>query len=107
MAGDAFLEGNHQTPTVDARPNSAGIHEGTVCSLVAVALTGVTGGQRRGAPDDHNFDTQAGVQKDLDHVDEASASGPGAHNTYMPPYGPMPTDDERADLGRWIACGAP
>jgi len=69
--------------------------------------TQVSGGQRRGAPDDHNFDTQDGVQLDLDHVDAASASGPAAHNTYMPPYGPMPTDFEREQLGQWLACGAP
>lgn len=69
--------------------------------------TTVTGGQRRGAPDDHDYDTLAGVQEDPAHVELAAAAGPRARNTRMPPYGPMPTTEERALLGQWLACGAP
>jgi len=32
------------------------------------------------------------------------AAGPGG---FMPPGPPTPTDDERARLATWIACGAP
>jgi len=30
----------------------------------------------------------------------------GDHNQTMPPVG-GPDDDERGDLGEWLACGAP
>lgn len=65
------------------------------------------GGERRGAPPDHDYDTQEGVQVDPTHLDLAAAAGPGAHNDSMPPYGPSPTLAEREQLGRWLACGAP
>ena len=39
--------------------------------------------------------------------DESAAAGPQALNTYMPPYGPMPTTAGREQLGRWLACAAP
>ena len=67
----------------------------------------VSGGQRHGAPVDHDFDMLSGVQLATDHIDESAAAGPQAINTYMPPYGPMPTTGEREQLGRWLACGAP
>jgi hypothetical protein len=69
--------------------------------------TSVHGGERRGAPGDHNYDTVEGVRKDLDHLDQSAASGPAAENDFMPPYGPMPTQLEREQLGQWLACGAP
>ena len=67
----------------------------------------VAGGQRRGAPDDHDYDTREGVQADPTHIELASAMGPAAKNSRMPPYGAMPTDHERELLGQWLACGAP
>ena len=67
----------------------------------------VHGGQRRGAPTDHDFDSQAGVQDALDHIDATAGAGPGATNDYMPPYGPTPSAFERAQLAGWLACGAP
>jgi hypothetical protein len=67
----------------------------------------VQGGQRRGAPTDHDFDTQDGVQASIDHIDATAGSGPGATNVYMPPYGPTPTTFEREQLASWLACGAP
>lgn len=60
------------------------------------------GGQRRGAPVDHDFDTQLGVQVEIDHIDRAAAGSDA-----MPPYGPRPTADERTELAEWLACGAP
>lgn len=65
------------------------------------------GGHRRGAPPDHNYDTQEGVPMDPTHLDIAAAAGPAARNDFMPPYGPMPTLVEREQLGAWLACGAP
>ncbi len=67
----------------------------------------LSGGERHGAPDGRDFDTIDGVQADLHRLDEVAASGPASTNDYMPPYEPAPTEDERARLGRWIACGAP
>ncbi|MCW5805501.1 MAG: cytochrome c [Deltaproteobacteria bacterium] len=67
----------------------------------------VRGGARHGAPTDHDLDTPEAIRTALDHIDLTAASGPGGTNTYMPPYGPLPTQREREDLGRWLACGAP
>ena len=71
----------------------------------------LTGLDRHGAPSDHNFDTLQGVIDELDHVDEAAAAGPDAVNTVMPPeddaVNDVPSEEERFDLGEWLACGAP
>jgi hypothetical protein len=39
-----------------------------------------------------------------DHIDETSAAGPAATNTSMPPTGTKPTEEERRNLGIWLAC---
>jgi uncharacterized membrane protein len=65
------------------------------------------GGARRGAPEDHDYDTHAGVQVDPSHIDLAAGAGPAGANDVMPPYGPIPTLEERQQLARWLACGAP
>lgn len=67
----------------------------------------LSGAARHGAPDFHDFDTRFGVKGVSNHVDETSAAGPAAINRGMPQDGPMPTDDERFQLGEWIACGVP
>src|ERR1041385_4218132 len=64
----------------------------------------VSGGARHGAPEDHDFDTLAGVQLAIDHIDESAAAGHESINTYMPPYGAIPTTVERQQLGSWLAC---
>lgn len=69
--------------------------------------TGLTGAERKGAPNDHNFDTPALVRLELEHIDQAAAAGPDAINTEMPIGAPTPTEDERRKLGEWLACGAP
>jgi uncharacterized membrane protein len=69
----------------------------------------VTGAARMGAPDDHNFDTEAGILAEAHHVDLAAGSGPNATNTAMPlPAAklPVPTTAERATLSSWLACQA-
>jgi uncharacterized membrane protein len=65
------------------------------------------GADRHGAPLYHDFDTLDGILAVADHVDEWAAAGPDAVNRLMPPSGEAPTDDERYQLGEWLACGAP
>jgi uncharacterized membrane protein len=67
----------------------------------------LTGSARNGAPNDHNFDTLALVKEQLDHIDGEAAAGPDAVNESMPIGAPTPTEEERQQLGEWIACGAP
>jgi uncharacterized membrane protein len=67
----------------------------------------LSGSARQGAPNDHNFDAVAGVRDELEHVDGQAAAGPDAVNTGMPIGAPTPTEDERRQLGEWLACGAP
>lgn len=66
----------------------------------------LTGDARMGAPAYHDFDTQAGVQRVANHIDETAGSGPAATNMSMPPSGSKPTLAEREMLAEWIACGA-
>jgi len=66
------------------------------------------GADRNGAPEFHDFDTQLGIMRVSDHVDEMAAAGPDATNAFMPPDdGAKPTLEERQQLGEWIACGMP
>ena len=58
------------------------------------------------APDDHNFDTLDEIVLNADHIDEIAAAGPDSVNEGMPPSGPTPTEQERLDLGVWLACEA-
>jgi uncharacterized membrane protein len=61
--------------------------------------------QRNGAPSDHNFDTQAAILHELEHIEEEAAGGPNAIYRDMPPPGlPAPDDAARKKLGAWIAC---
>ncbi|HET6584081.1 MAG TPA: hypothetical protein VFG69_11545 [Nannocystaceae bacterium] len=63
------------------------------------------GADRQGAPLFHDFDTLEGVLPVLDHIDYKAAAGPAATNELMPPAGnPQPTDEERHQLGEWLAC---
>lgn len=67
----------------------------------------LSGSARQGAPNDHNFDTVEGIRAELEHVDGQAAAGPDVVNTGMPIGSPTPTEDERRQLGEWLACGAP
>jgi uncharacterized membrane protein len=61
--------------------------------------------ERQCAPADHNFDSLDGVLLARDHIDEHAAAGPNGVNDEMPPSGSkMPTDQERMNLGIWLAC---
>jgi hypothetical protein len=65
------------------------------------------GDARQGAPSFHDFDTLNGIKAVSDHIDETTAAGPAGINRGMPEGSPTPTDDERYQLGEWIACGMP
>jgi uncharacterized membrane protein len=75
----------------------------------------LTGEDRHHAPTDDNFNTLDGVRTGAEEIDRVAAKGPDATNEIMPdPDAPdlldnyvMPTAEERAQLGEWIACGTP
>ena len=63
------------------------------------------GPDRHGAPLYHDFDFLEGIIEVHDHVDEEAAAGPLAINRFMPDDDDdAPTDDERYQLGAWLAC---
>lgn len=68
----------------------------------------VSGSARNMAPADANFDTVEGVRKAIASIDARAAGGPAFINRLMPPKGEYakPTDDERLQLGEWLACAA-
>ena len=59
-------------------------------------------GQRQKAPVGVDFDTVDDVRAWADRIWMRA----GDHNVTMPPVG-GPEDDERGQLGEWLACGAP
>jgi uncharacterized membrane protein len=63
------------------------------------------GEDRNCAPGDHNFDTLDEILLNLAHIDEHAAAGPNSVNDEMPPAGyKKPSEQERRDLGTWLAC---
>lgn len=62
--------------------------------------------ERQCAPAGHDFDSLDGILLVRDHIDEHAAAGPDAVNDGMPPSGIRPTEEERRDLGTWLACEA-
>ncbi len=71
----------------------------------SVANVGAT--SRNGAPADVNFDTLDLVRPLARRIDFMAAIGPVRAGRDMPLNGLRPSDAEREDLGRWIACGTP
>ena len=69
------------------------------------------GPDRHGAPSDHNFDSLEGIMAEAEHIELEAAAGPDAVNAAMPPeddaVNDVPGEEERFDLGEWLACGAP
>ena len=64
--------------------------------------------QRNGAPRELNYDSLEGVRAvDPERIDHVAAAGPDHLNSFMPPSAPRPSNDERAKLGEWLACGSP
>lgn len=65
----------------------------------------LVGGDRHGAPSDRNFDTLEGIIDSAERIDKQAAAGPDAVNTFMPrDGGDAPSEEERRDLGEWLAC---
>lgn len=64
----------------------------------------LTGDARNDAPLYHDFDTLMGVLVVADHVDRKAAAGPAGTNELMPIGAPVPTLEERKQLGEWLAC---
>jgi cytochrome c5 len=64
----------------------------------------LSGADRNGAPDGHDFDSLEGILSVADHVDQYAAAGPDATNEFMPPSDPRPSLAERQMLGEWLAC---
>lgn len=62
---------------------------------------------RNGAPEDVNFDTIELIRPLARRIDFMAAIGPNREGRIMPLNGLRPSDAEREDLGRWLACGAP
>jgi uncharacterized membrane protein len=74
---------------------------------ISCHATNVPFAMRMNAPTDHNFETEAGVLAEAEHVDHYAGSGPSSTNTLMPPPAamlPVPTTAERATLSSWLAC---
>lgn len=67
----------------------------------------VRGSARQGAPASHAFDDVSMIRAQSDEIDVRAAAGPDRVNTDMPRAYPVPTDEERRELGEWLACGAP
>jgi mono/diheme cytochrome c family protein len=77
---------------------------------VACHASTLQGGARQGAPSDHDLDTLEAVREtEAGHIDENAAAGPDRVNDAMPPstFSPQPSEAERRDLGKWLACGMP
>jgi hypothetical protein len=64
-------------------------------------------GTRHGAPRGLNWDNLETIRAYSDAIDRMAAAGPAAVNSTMPPEIPVPSEDERRDLGEWLVCGAP
>jgi uncharacterized membrane protein len=68
-------------------------------------------GNRHGAPSDQVFDTEAEIRAHATDIDEVAAKGPNATNEDMPDMGgpvrSAPSDQQRALLGKFLACERP
>lgn len=67
----------------------------------------VRGAARQGAPSSHTYDDVGMIRAAAEEIDLRAAAGPDAINTDMPRAFPAPTEEERRQLGEWLACGAP
>jgi uncharacterized membrane protein len=63
--------------------------------------------RRTAAPLGADYDTREDVLRLAASIDKWAAAGPEATNRQMPLHDPRPTDEERTQLGLWLACGAP
>ena len=63
----------------------------------------IVGMQRQGAPLGLNFDNVDSIRSLKEIIWNIAADS----HTIMPPAAPVPTPDERRQLGEWLACDAP
>lgn len=66
-----------------------------------------SGDARQGALPGTDFDTVEDVRTRAEAIDVHTAAGSLNVNRSMPPVSPVPSDEERRQLGEWLACGAP
>jgi uncharacterized membrane protein len=59
---------------------------------------------RDGAPTGYDWDVYESIAQHGDLIDAMAAGGPRQINRTMPPGEPRPSDAERRELGRWLAC---
>ena len=64
----------------------------------------VTGTDRQGAPNDHNFDSEIEILGVAEHIDERVGAAGDIVNTIMPPSDPRPSEAERRQLAEYLAC---
>jgi uncharacterized membrane protein len=62
-------------------------------------------GSARVAPADRNFDDLAAIRDYAEAIDRQAGAGPKGANRAMPPEAPVPTLEQREQLGEWLACG--
>jgi hypothetical protein len=67
----------------------------------------VTNSERNGATPHANWDDLPTIKAYASEIDAYAAGGPNGINRIMPPSDPRPSDDDRVELGEWLACGAP
>jgi len=67
----------------------------------------VVGAERLGAPSSITYDDVESIRSRAGEIDRTAAAGPASVNTIMPSGELRPTDEERRQLGEWLACGAP
>ncbi len=64
------------------------------------------GAGRNGAGSNDNFDSLEAIRAvGAEEIDMMAAAGPAHVNTTMPPDAPQPSEQERRQLGEWLACG--
>jgi mono/diheme cytochrome c family protein len=59
---------------------------------------------RHGAPVGYDWDEYESIALHANEIDTMAAGGPRQINRVMPPGEPLPSDAERRELGRWLAC---
>jgi uncharacterized membrane protein len=62
------------------------------------------GADRDGAPNGYDWDVYESIALHANEIDAMAAGGPRQINRTMPPGEPRPSDTERRELGRWLAC---
>lgn len=106
--GDTYSTGTVCPPTSTLTYETFGSTFFSTYCIRCHSITNVTEAMRNGAPMDVNFDSHELVIPLGRRIDRMAAIGPVSANRLMPPDdGIAPSDEERRQLGEWIACGLP